>query len=151
MRDIIQLRGHHLLCVLPYVGKGYTQEFINNFNSIVEQINHGAEIEITSGPDMICASLRRGFKTTCAHSNNCRKTSVRTRDHTALRDVARVLRIKVLKPGDRVRLKERDVRRLRHSFRHGAIRRACMSCEWHKVCSAIAADHYADTLLFPNA
>jgi hypothetical protein len=39
--SIIELRGHHLLCILTYMGKGYTPAFVENYDAIVAQINRG--------------------------------------------------------------------------------------------------------------
>ncbi|MNZ56605.1 hypothetical protein D3C78_745530 [compost metagenome] len=52
----IQLRGHHLLCLLGYRGMGYSDEFCVNMTAIYETLrnNPQTEIEIITGPDDIC-------------------------------------------------------------------------------------------------
>ena len=35
----VRLRAHHLLCMLTYVGKGYTAAFTANYDRIVERLN----------------------------------------------------------------------------------------------------------------
>ena len=53
---MIKLRPHHLLCILTYVGKGYSKPFTENFDAICERINQGERnVEIIKGPDDVCA------------------------------------------------------------------------------------------------
>ena len=55
----IQLRGHHLLCLLGYRGKGYSDGFCANMTEIYETLRIAPQtmIEIVSGPDAICAAF----------------------------------------------------------------------------------------------
>ncbi|PZE20515.1 DUF1284 domain-containing protein [Paenibacillus xerothermodurans] len=52
----IRLRGHHVLCLLGYRGKGYSEQFCANMTSIYETLRLHPEtlIEIIEGPDDIC-------------------------------------------------------------------------------------------------
>lgn len=49
---IAKLRGHHLICLNFFRGEGYSEEFIRNIYSVIE--NEG--IEIVKGPDEVCGS-----------------------------------------------------------------------------------------------
>ncbi|SHK53242.1 DUF1284 domain-containing protein [Tepidibacter formicigenes] len=51
------LRAHHLLCIQGYQGKGYSNEFINNMNKIVNILknNLDTKIKIISKTDFICS------------------------------------------------------------------------------------------------
>jgi hypothetical protein len=53
----VRLRGHHLLCLLTFVGKGYTPAFTANYRRIVARLNEGAAVELVDGPDDICAPM----------------------------------------------------------------------------------------------
>lgn len=55
----IQLRGHHLFCLLGYRGKGYSEGFCANMTEIYETLRMKPEtmIEIVSGLDAICAAF----------------------------------------------------------------------------------------------
>ena len=147
MQAEVKLRGHHLLCILPYIGAGYTPDFIDHFDDAIARLNRGARIRIVRGPDSLCASLRRGGMIFCEHAKTCRKASVRNRDALALKDISRVLRRKPLKIGDVFALTRKDIRYLRKLFAFGAIRRACTSCPWHGFCSTIADKNFAGTKL----
>ncbi len=62
MAGIAKLRGHHLICLQFFSGKGYNREFVDNLKSVLE--NAGKKgVEIISGADDICMScphLRNG-------------------------------------------------------------------------------------------
>jgi hypothetical protein len=146
-KTTIKLRGHHLLCLLSYRGKGYTPDFTANFNALIDQINRGATVEISSGPDELCGALRYGATIACEHAKTCHKQSVRNRDRLALKDIARALHRPLLRPSDRLTLSPHIVRHLRHLFAHGGIRSACVSCPFRGLCSQIAADNFAGTRL----
>ena len=55
---IIQIRGHHLLCMLGFRGLGYSDEFIKNMSRIVDYIkrNPEAQIELVDRCDAICGA-----------------------------------------------------------------------------------------------
>ncbi|MDJ0930339.1 DUF1284 domain-containing protein [Breoghania sp.] len=53
----VELRGHHLLCLLTYVGNGYSATFSAAYDKVVERLNSGKEVEIVRGPDAICRAL----------------------------------------------------------------------------------------------
>ena len=144
----VNLRGHHLLCILCYRGEGYTPEFIKNFDSIVERINKGASVEIVSGIDDVCAALHQSGTTACAHAEVCRQESVNRRDKAAVQDIARSLP-KPIKTGETLALKKDNVNHLRQLFAQGAIRQACADCPWFDFCSQIAAEDFSGVRLFP--
>ncbi|OWU61413.1 2Fe-2S ferredoxin, partial [Staphylococcus aureus] len=37
----IRLRGHHLLCMLTYVGKGYSPAFVENYDAMAGRLGRG--------------------------------------------------------------------------------------------------------------
>ncbi len=136
----VRLRPHHLLCLLTYVGKGYSPAFTANMTAIAGRLASGEEIEIVEGPDDICAPL---LNDTVAH---CHRSSVTDRDVRAAEDVGRLLKVPVL-PGSRLLLKKPDLRRLRAAYAADRLRSACGGCEWKELCGGIAADDYPGTIL----
>src|SRR5712672_2376586 len=73
----VRLRAHHLLCMLTFVGEGYSPAFTENYRSIARRLSAGEEIELVSGPDDICAPLMEGA------DPHCLKASVIDRDAAA--------------------------------------------------------------------
>ena len=81
----VRLRSHHLLCLLTYVGKGYSAAFIANYDVIAKRLGRGEDILIVSGPDDICQPLLGEAEP------HCLGESAAGRDELAARDVGKLL------------------------------------------------------------
>nr|WP_281493636.1 DUF1284 domain-containing protein [Ancylobacter koreensis] len=134
------MRAHHLLCLLTYVGKGYTPAFVANYGRVVARLNAGAPVVLVEGPDEICAPMLG--EPDC----HCRNASVVARDAQALADVAALLGLH-LSAGCEVRLDAVRLATLRAAFAAGTIRAACASCQWSGLCTGIAASSFAGVRL----
>lgn len=133
----IRLRPHHLLCVLTYVGKGYSPAFTANFDAIAARLARGEPAVIVAGPDDVCAPL---LGEAGAH---CHRDSVSERDRRAARDAATLLG-RPVETQTRLVFDAPLLARLRTAFAAGAIRSACGGCQWQALCSDIAAGGYRD-------
>ncbi|SCY29450.1 hypothetical protein SAMN02910370_02003 [Lachnospiraceae bacterium XPB1003] len=52
----IVLRPHHLLCTQGYSGNGYSTEFVEHMNEVVERLRYGDDrIRITFSTDTLCS------------------------------------------------------------------------------------------------
>ncbi|MEJ5082705.1 MULTISPECIES: DUF1284 domain-containing protein [unclassified Ochrobactrum] len=133
----VRLRGHHLLCMLTYIGKGYSPAFVDNYDTIAGRLSDGEDIEIIDGPDDICQPLL------CDGDCHCLNESVIVRDRLALNSISDLFKTTVAAGSDF----ELDAARLalmRSAFVAGTIRKACQSCEWSDLCTRIAVnDDYA--------
>ncbi|NTG49384.1 DUF1284 domain-containing protein [Agrobacterium rhizogenes] len=136
----IRLRAHHLLCMLTFVGEGYTPAFTANYRRIAERLTAGEEIKLVSGPDDICAPLLD------EKEPHCFKDSVIERDAAALADVVALLG-EERAPGSVVVPDASLLAKLRRNFASGDIRHACLGCEWTGLCSRIAADSFKGVLV----
>ena len=136
----IRLRPHHLLCLLTYAGKGYSAEFTRNYDAIARRLSAGEKALIVDGPDDICTPL---LDDATAH---CRNYSVIERDAKAADDVGRVIKAPI-RPGDLLEIGPERIAAWRMAFRAGQTRAACSGCEWNELCSAIASDGFAGTLV----
>lgn len=132
----IRLRAHHLLCLLTYVGKGYTPAFVAQYDALVTRLNAGEEAVLVEGPDDICAPMLEG-------RHHCLKPRITARDAQALADLARLLG-RPLRAGEPVPLDRGSVARMRRAFADGAIRQACAGCQWSELCTDIAAAGFAE-------
>ncbi|MBN9363547.1 MULTISPECIES: DUF1284 domain-containing protein [unclassified Devosia] len=139
----IRLRPHHLLCLLTYVGKGYSAAFTANYDAIAARIGDGEDVLIVAGPDDICAPLLGDA------DPHCHRDSVVERDRLALRDLGELLEAP---PGlgERLALEPALLRQMRDAFATGRTRAACAGCEWHGLCTGISARGYAGTVI-PSA
>lgn len=136
----VPMRAHHLLCMLSYSGEGYSPAFVHGFNGIVQRLGAGEPTELVMGPDAICAPL---CNDACAH---CHNASVTQRDRLAADALAPWLG-QALVPGTRVALSALRLAQLRAAFAQGDIRSACTGCPWEHLCTDIAQDGFAGTLL----
>ncbi len=133
----VALRAHHLLCMLTYVGKGYSPEFAHNFDGIVRRLAAGEAMDLVDGPDAICAPLCES-EGACAH---CHGEGVRVRDQRAVQELAPLLG-GLLGADSRLLLDAALLARLRTAFTCGHIRGACAGCEWADLCTGIASTGY---------
>jgi hypothetical protein len=136
----VRLRPHHLLCLLTYAGKGYSPSFVENYDAIAARIGNGEAIVIVSGPDDVCAPLLGDAD---AH---CFNDSVTERDRLAALSVGELLGLRIA-AGEMVLLSPQRMAALRKAFATGAIRAACPGCEWHGLCTGIAAQGFDGTRL----
>lgn len=139
----IKLRGHHLLCLLTYKGKGYTPEFSLNFTRIVRRLSRGEEAMIVAGADDLCQPML------CQPDFHCADDHTREIDRQALADMGRLLG-RDLSPGDRLVFDAQGVTRLRQAFLAGEIRTACQACSWQAHCNSIAESGFHQTRLKPS-
>lgn len=139
----VRLRPHHLLCVLTYVGRGYSPAFTANMTAIAERLGAGEDIELVAGPDDICAPLLAG------PDPHCHRASVMERDRAAARDLSPLLGFDV-RTGAHLVLDEDLVGRLREAFASNKIRSACTGCEWVDLCGSIAASGFDGAILKSN-
>ncbi|WP_192183622.1 DUF1284 domain-containing protein [Mesorhizobium amorphae] len=134
----VRLRAHHLLCVLTYVGKGYSAAFIANYDGIAERLRRGEDILIVSGPDDICAPLLG------EPEPHCLRESAAERDRLAARDVEQLL-ARPIRVGARLSLDAATLAGMRAAFSAGLTRQACQGCEWAGLCTTVAINTYRDT------
>ncbi|MBJ6364046.1 DUF1284 domain-containing protein [Paenibacillus sp. GCM10012307] len=116
----VLLRGHHVLCLLGYRGKGYSDDFCTNMTAIYETLRTKPDtvIEIIEGPDDIC----RAFPPDQPH--HCRNQSVYQKDNEILQAVGieqgRIMTwAEVVQAASRV--EPDDIRTL------------CSNCEWEPL------------------
>lgn len=139
----VRLRGHHLLCLLTYVGKGYSPAFVAGMDAVVARLRAGAGVLLVEGPDDICAA----HVVECADPH-CLRPRASGRDAAALLSVGPLFG-RTLAPGDTLDYSPTELDRLRQAFRDGTIRTACAGCEWTDLCTGIAGEGFSDVRLAP--
>ncbi len=114
------LRAHHLLCIRNFKGKGYSQEFIDNFYSIIGRLRK-EKIKIVNSVDAVCEK--------CPHNNEgmCRKKRDSQEKVTLLdNSVIKAAKINLTNEYSYSELKElvNDIKASRF----------CKDCEWKVFC-----------------
>ena len=127
----VRLRGHHLLCLMTYVGRGYTPAFTTNYDAIVARLDAGEPARLVEGPDDVCAPMLGG-------GHHCLNASVTERDAQARAALAGLFG-GGFAPGDLIDLSAPRVAAMRAAFASGASRAACAGCQWTRLCDDIAA------------
>lgn len=119
----LEIRAHHLLCILGFRGLGYSQEFIAMMGKVVEELNSNSTFPITiiAECDIICSS--------CPHNKNnkCRK-KVDSEEKVKARDLE-VLQRLGLEAGSQIML-AKVWGRVKESFSATEIRKICRNCQW---------------------
>ena len=136
----VRLRAHHLLCMLTYVGEGYSRAFTANYDRIVARLSAREEIELVAGPDDVCAPLLEGTEP------HCHQESVVERDRLAALAVSEIVGRRLV-VGETIELSAALVERMREAFARGTSREACSACEWSGLCTRIAGGGYAGVRL----
>ena len=62
---MINLRPHHLLCILFFEGKGYNKEFTLNMQNIINNLSHNTKIKLTLCTDEICKKCPNNKNNIC--------------------------------------------------------------------------------------
>lgn len=62
---MIELRPHHLLCLVGWRGHGYDRAFTDNFNRLADSLDRDSEIKLVEGADEICACCPRLNASAC--------------------------------------------------------------------------------------
>ncbi|MFK4812937.1 DUF1284 domain-containing protein [Devosia sp. ZW T5_3] len=135
----VKLRAHHLLCMLTYVGRGYTPAFTANYDAIITRLGTGETIELVAGPDDVCEPLLG------IGQPHCHNASVIERDRLTRLAVADLLASIDL--GQPFHLDQTTLAALRSAFSTGDIRPACAGCEWSALCDSVAGSGYAGVSL----
>jgi len=52
----VRIRGHNLLCIQGFVGKGYNPEFIENMTRVVGSLVDDARVTVIDQPDVLCTA-----------------------------------------------------------------------------------------------
>lgn len=139
---MIRLRPHHLMCILTYVGRGYTPAFVQNMNQIVEGIRQGTDVCLVCGPDDICASLPD-------EDRHCARPSVTERDQSATLAIRRILGVN-MEGSASVLLPTETLSRLRDEYLQ-VREQTCCGCEWYDLCGAVASRDFLGTKLQQTA
>jgi len=117
------LRGHHLVCLHFFSGKGYDEVFVDNLRDIMERIDTEV-IKITDGPDDVCKSCPYLKDNRCLYDENAEE-EVREMDCRALQ----LLKVK----GDEISWSE--IRNQIPLVFSDWYMTYCLQCDWLRVCN----------------
>lgn len=124
---MLRIRGHHLLCILGFRGKGYDSAFVENMGRVADAIQSQPDLRLTvcDSCDDICGGCPHGRSNTC-HKHQGAAAATRQMDRAVLS------RLK-LRKGETVTVNEAyqrvadriEVEDIAHTF--------CTECEWRSL------------------
>lgn len=121
----MNLRVHHILCTPLFVGKGYSDSFVNNMKGIVDKLQNNEIVELQVTPDVICSSCPNHQDGVCTLDKN----KVETKDMKLL-DAMKLSTTITYEA--RKLFKEVSEKMTKEIFEN-----SCSKCEWYKqgLCS----------------
>lgn len=122
----IEIRPHHALCAQFFVGKGYSEAFVNHMYRVLESLSlDGALVTLADGCDEICTACPNKHGEVCETEAKVRGIDRRAAEAMGLnpgdsllwRDLCSLARQKIIDPG---KLEE-----------------ICCDCEWIGLCNGL--------------
>ena len=122
MDELQILRPHHVFCILNYRQSGYSDEFINNMNTIVRKLKPDADIKIVPASDAVCNA--------CPNRTEPQSSDdVKVEPGTVLKWGALFEKAKCIIADARL------------------FETVCGDCEWHEICHSA----HSDTAIEPKS
>lgn len=121
---IINLRGHHLLCLQGFQGYGYDNNFVLNMGKINElRKNEDTKIRLINSKDDICKNCPNLKNSYC--TNRDKELEIKKMDDEV------ISKFKINKEYNSLELFE-EVSKIFNSIE--SVRNICFECKWHDEC-----------------
>lgn len=121
----MKFRGHHLVCLHFFEGKGYSEEFVRNLKDLMGRARKGEEIEVVQGADDVCRSCPHLVENQCMHEDGT-DAEIRKLDNIAIDYLGVAV-------GKRVLWREIENKVSSASKEWFSV--FCTGCYWEKVCA----------------
>ncbi len=118
---MVKLRGHHLICLHFFKGKGYSKDFVENMFRVMEEAEK-SEVEIVDGIDDVCAACPYNSDGFCTYSENADE-EVRRLDEFALK----LLNVRNRVKWEHLKCRIPEIIQLWKE-------KACKDCDWNNTC-----------------
>ncbi len=121
----IKIRGHHLICLLHFEGKGYSEEFIENMKKIKEKLEENSLFILVAERDSICDK--------CPYLKNdkCLRESYPKEIETKDKEIINYLNLTI-----REKYNFLDIKRLIFkTLTRSNFENFCKNCSWFPLCS----------------
>lgn len=132
----MRLRGHHLICLHFYGGKGAEPAFKLNLARVVLGAENGQHIEITSGPDDVCIFCPSLNMERCSYSEDA-EAAIREMDQKALELLGK-------EAGEDIFWQ--DIKQALPGIFPAWQEAYCLTCDWRSVCERPYGLHFLQGL-----
>lgn len=120
------LRGHHVLCLAHFKGKGYSERFVKNAEGIVENLRKNAEVVLTKSADDLCKECPYFTGKGCGKPN-FGELKAEKMDESVLSSIG-------VDPGGRKRAQQIYELTCRNQNILEVMEDFCSDCEWKELC-----------------
>ena len=122
--SIIRLRPHHALCLRHFVGKGYSEEFVNNMSALYARLNSGERqmVQIILHRDSLCIACPHDVDYACESEEKVRQLDAAVAEACNLRS------------GQWLSWQELCELIDTRVMPNGAMPDVCRICEWYDLC-----------------
>ena len=118
----MDLRPHHALCAQFFIGKGYSEQFVEHMYTVLSELDRGAVVTLVDGCDAICAGCPNNKDGVCETDEK-----VRAIDRRALEAME-------LRFGDALPWRGLSALAKEKIVAAGKLNEVCRDCEWIGVC-----------------
>lgn len=122
--EVLSFKPHHFLCMLGFVGKGYSPEFVENFSQIKEylesEVGSNHPLRVTLQSDVICSP--------CLYK---RRSECKNQEKIRLLDEKHLIALSIQEE-DILTWKEAK-ERIRQKITLNIFHTICSPCEWKKL------------------
>lgn len=116
-----------MFCIYNFVGKGYTDEFVINFQNIVNYLNDNKQFQIIDSLDSICFACPKHDGKVCEQQSKVKKLDQK---------VAELLNIKI---GTILNWKQAQ-QLIKNKINSENFNEICSDCEWFTICKNLRFD-----------
>lgn len=124
--DVLKLRPHHINCLFFYEGKGYSKQFVENMNCIVEHLrnNSGQMIVLEKQNDRLCGACPNLKENICISSDKIGSLDQATLENYGLKE-------------DEIYSFQEIKEKIYKNYSSETFHLICNRCEWYKsgVCT----------------
>lgn len=118
------LRPHHGLCIQFYEGKGYSEEFTQKMDELINQIHLNPKmlIRLHSDVDVLCDSCPNNIESECITNNKVKQLDEKVLSYCDMKS-GQVLSIHDFLQTVKEMILEKEL--------HPSL---CSDCEWYSIC-----------------
>lgn len=128
MWNMIELRGHHLICRLGFRGLGYNDAFVRKMTEVVLQLQSNPELQLKAidFPDVLCNHCPNLINGECSSSgSDISEKKVQEMD----RAVIQILDLK----REEIYTVDKINKKLKERFNKEAFDYVCGDCQWRSL------------------
>ncbi len=125
--EVIEIRAHHLLCILGFCGLGYSEEFVANLKKIITvfRADESREVILIHQCDDVCKYCPHNIGGSCQKNNSFAENSPTTMDLNLLEKLG-------ISSGAVVQF-NRAMALIKERINLNFMKSICRDCEWENL------------------